>query len=115
SFAAARQVTPALPTGCWQTTLVPSHLSSVQGLPSSGHAVPDELTASAGQVALEPVHVSAGSHASVEARQVVPALPAGCWQATFAPSHLSRVQTLPSSVQAVPFVLTALAGQAPLD
>src|SRR5437016_4163213 len=31
---AARQTAPALPTGCWQSTLVPSHWSRVQGLPS---------------------------------------------------------------------------------
>src|SRR5439155_474847 len=38
---AARQTVVVLVfSGCWQATLVPSHWSSVQGLPSSVHAVP---------------------------------------------------------------------------
>jgi hypothetical protein len=38
-----RHVAPALPAGCWQTRLVPSQRSSVQGLPSSAQAVPPAL------------------------------------------------------------------------
>jgi hypothetical protein len=34
--------------------------------------------------------------------QRVPAFPAGCWQATLAPSHSSFVHGFPSSVHAVP-------------
>src|SRR5204863_6391755 len=41
----------------------------------------------------------------------VPALPAGCVQVALAPLQMSRVQTLPSSVHAVPFALKALVGQ----
>ena len=59
---------------------------------------------------LVPVHVSAGSHAPVEARHTVPAFPAGCWQVMFDPSHRSTVQTLPSSVHAVPDAFLASAG-----
>src|SRR2546428_13808607 len=40
SFAAARHTVPALPAACWQLELVPSHVSVVQGLPSSAHAAP---------------------------------------------------------------------------
>src|SRR5882724_4926147 len=40
SFAAARHSVPALPAACWQLVLVPSHVSVVQGLPSSAHAAP---------------------------------------------------------------------------
>jgi hypothetical protein len=42
---------------------------------------------SAGHVVLVPVHVSAMSQTPADARQVAPALPAGCWQVTFVPSH----------------------------
>src|SRR5437867_2664728 len=53
--AAARQTAPALPAGCWQVVLVPSHRSRVQGLPSSGHAEP-ALPAGCVQVLLVPSH-----------------------------------------------------------
>src|SRR5207247_2895270 len=104
---AARQTVVVLVfSGCWQSTLVPSHWSSVQGLPSSVHAVPFAFRApSAGHVALVPVQVSGRSHSPAAARQTVPALPAGCWQVALVPLHWSRVQALPSSVQAAP-VLT---------
>src|SRR5438876_11504355 len=39
-FAAARHTAPALPGGCMQVVLVPSHVSAVQGSPSAGHAAP---------------------------------------------------------------------------
>src|SRR5439155_630159 len=42
-----------------------------------------------------------------------PAFPAGCWQATLAPSHWSSVQGLPSEVHAVPLVFFASTGHAP--
>src|SRR5438552_741435 len=155
-----------MPTGSWHELLLPSHWSRVQGLPSSGQAVPGGWFASAGQVALVPVqfsatshtpaearqtvledrklsvgqlaldpshvsatshtpaearqtvledrklsvgqlaldpsHVSATSHTPAEARHTAPALPAGCWHVVLVPSHTSRVQGLPSSVQAAP-------------
>src|SRR5207247_2422196 len=69
--AAARQTAPASPAGCWQASCVPSHSSRLQGLPSSVHAVPAGSFASPGQVALEPVQCSAGSHSPAEARQTV--------------------------------------------
>ena len=53
--AAARHTAPAFPAGCWQASLLPSHSSRLHGLPSSVHAVPARLFASAGQVALVPV------------------------------------------------------------
>src|SRR5438132_1148467 len=104
---AARQTVVVLVfSGCWQPTLVPSHWSSVQGFPSSVHAVPFAFRApSAGHVALVPVQVSGRSQSPAAARQTVPALPAGCWQVALVPLHWSRVQGLPSSVQAAP-VLT---------
>ena len=74
-------------------------------------AVPLVLKLSAGQLVDVPVQLSARSHSPAAPRQTVPALPAGCWQATFAPSHWSLVQTFPSSVQAVPLVFLASAGQ----
>src|SRR5436309_11822629 len=103
SPATARQTVAALPAGCWQLVLVPSHWSRVQGLPSSVQAVPLAFRGpSAGHVALEPVQVSGRSHSPAAARQTAPALPTGCWQLVLVPSHWSRVQALPSSVQAVP-------------
>src|SRR5207249_2899844 len=38
-------------------------------------------------------------------------VPAGCWQVALVPLQMSRVQTLPSSVHAVPFALKASLGQ----
>src|SRR5439155_1088985 len=104
--AAARQTAPAFPAGCWHASLLPSHASVVHGLPSSVHAVPLAFLASAGQAALLPVHVSATSHPPpAAARHVVPELPGACWQTPLDPLQRSVVQTLPSSVQAVPLVL----------
>jgi hypothetical protein len=117
--ATARQIAPALPAGCWQSSFVPSHSSVLHGLPSSMQLVPAGLFASVGQVAalpgqpsarshspaeprhsvvvgskasagqlvLVPVHVSATSHTPATARQIAPALPAGCWQKSLVPLH----------------------------
>src|SRR3989475_8417448 len=93
---------PALPAGCWQALLVPLHWSRVQGLPSSVQAVPAGSFALVGQVVLVPVQVSTASHSSAAARHTAPALPAGCWQVVLLPSHLSSVQGLPSSGHAAP-------------
>src|SRR5437773_2076114 len=102
------------PVGCWQVLWMPSHWSKVQVLVSAVQAVPARMTASAGQVVLVPVQVSAMSHPpETAARHTVPAFPAGCVQATepTVPLHTSVVQALPSSVHAVPAALTASAGQ----
>src|SRR5207244_3604807 len=112
--AAARQVVPALP-GLWTQSglpTVPLQRSVVQTLPSSVHAVPDAFTVSFGQVELEPVQSSALSHSLAAARHVVPELPGACTQAGApdVPLHRSVVQTLPSSVQAVPDAFTVSAG-----
>src|SRR3989475_4567183 len=141
-----RQTVPALPAACWQALFVPSQRSVVQTLPSSVHAVPDGLLASAGQLGPLPVHISAGSHSPAEprqttklgsnmsvghvllvpsqvsstsqgpadARQVAPALPAGCWHVSLVPLHSSVVHGLPSSVQAVPPAPFASGGQVAL-
>jgi hypothetical protein len=68
---APRHSVPALPAGCWQAMLAPSHTSAVHVCPSPGHGVPAEDRASAGHVALPPVQVSAGSQTPAELRQVV--------------------------------------------
>src|SRR2546422_32109 len=70
---------------------------------------------SAGQVVLDPVQVSAGSHPPAEARQTAPALPTACGQVAPVPSHRSRVQGFASAVQAVPLVFLASVGQLVLD
>jgi hypothetical protein len=69
----ARHTVPAFPAGCVQATLLPSHTSRVQTLPSSVHGVFAGDRASAGQAELAPEHVSWGSHAPADARQTVPA------------------------------------------
>src|SRR5207247_1409742 len=61
--------------------------------------------------ALLPVQVSATSQSPADARHITPALPAGCWQVTCVPSHVSVVHGLPSSVQAVLLAFFASAGQ----
>src|SRR5207244_830853 len=64
-----------------------------------------------GHVLVRPVQSSARSHAPAVARQVAPALPAGCWQASLVPLHVSLVHGLPSSVHAVPLGCLASAEQ----
>jgi len=71
SFAfAGRHGVPALPAGCWQVLLMPSHWSSVQGLLSLGQPAPIEAFLSTGQ-APAPSQFSAGSQSPCEARQSV--------------------------------------------
>src|SRR5206468_1493925 len=57
---------------------------------------------STGQLVEVPVHVSATSHGPAVGRQVAPAFPAGCWQASLDPSHPPSVHGLVSAVHAVP-------------
>ena len=64
-----RQTVPAFPAACWQASFVPSQRSVVQTFPSSVHAVPEGVFASAGQLDPVPGHISAGSHSPAEARQ----------------------------------------------
>src|SRR5439155_22135425 len=90
----------------------PVRLSTWQRGPAEARqTVSDGSKASAGHVVLVPVQVSATSHGPAVARQTAPALPAGCWQASFVPSHSSRLHGLPSSVHAVPAGCFASAGQ----
>jgi hypothetical protein len=58
---------------------------------------------SAGQLVDVPLHDSGKSQSFAGGRQIVPALPAGCWHVRLDPLHLSAVHGLPSSEQAVPF------------
>jgi hypothetical protein len=104
SAAAARHCVPALPTGCWQATLVPSHWSFVQGFPSSVQAVPLAFFASAGQLADVPVQVSAASHTSTAARQrVVEGRNPSAGQVTAVPLHVSATSHTPFAArQTVP-------------
>src|SRR5439155_1324713 len=147
SPAGGRHTAPAVPAGCWQVLLEPSHSSPLHGFPSSVQAVPAALFASAGHAADDPVQLSAGSHSPADprhttklgsnmsagqvvlvpvqfsstsqapaaARQTVPAFPAGCWQASFVPSHSSVLHGLPSSVHAVPAGSLASAGHVALE
>ena len=68
--------------------LAPVQFSATSHTPAEArHTVALDAKPSLGHAVLEPVHVSATSHTPAEARHTVPALPAGCWQATFEPSH----------------------------
>jgi hypothetical protein len=88
----------------------------VQTSPSS-QTVPFGWKTSGGQLAEVPVHSSSASQGERAARHNVPALPGGCWHATFVPSHWSVVQTLPSSVQTVPaaFLASGQVGELPVQ
>src|SRR5438876_1146470 len=67
--AAARQIAPMFPAGCWHVTWVPSHWSSVQGLPSEVHAAPLVFFASAGHAPpAVPGQFSATSHSPAAVR-----------------------------------------------
>src|SRR5207244_1757327 len=89
--AAARHTAPAFPAGCWQSLLLPSHSSRLHGLPSSVHAVPAELFASAGQLAPVRLQCSAGAHSCAESRQtVLDDLKASAGQTVLDPVHPSR-------------------------
>jgi hypothetical protein len=76
-----------------QKVSIPSQLlADVRTDPSALHEAGEQTTLvpatmSEGQAVLEPVQVSARSHSPAEARHMVPALPAGCWQVTLEPSH----------------------------
>src|SRR5207249_10666342 len=75
--AAARHVAPAFPAGCWQAAFVPSHWSSVQGLPSAVQAAPAGSIESAGHVQLPPPLFSAASYTSAAEPRTPPASPPG--------------------------------------
>src|SRR5207237_1037583 len=87
-----------------QSLLTPSQLSATSQVPDAGRQTPVCLP-STGHAAVDPSQFSAGSHPPADARHCVPALPGACWQTLLDPLQRSVVQTLPSSVQAVPFVL----------
>src|SRR5207247_2096807 len=98
-----------------QSGPVPVQVSCGSHSPADArHTTVEGWKTSVGQVMPVPVQVSATSQRPAEARQTVPALPAGCVHAGAprVPLHTSVVQTLPSSVQAVPAGLTASAGPA---
>src|SRR5207253_3183803 len=97
-----------------QRSVIPSQLSATSHAPAFGRQTPVFLP-SRGQLGLVPEQCSASSHSPAAARHGAPAFPAGCWPALRLPSHSSRLQGLPSSVQAVPAVLFASAGHAALD
>lgn len=98
--AEARHVVPELPAGCWQLLLEPSHWSSVHGLLSELHAIPEPSFESAGQAALEPVHFSTASHSAAAARQVVPlATSESAGQLVDAPVQVSATSQAPAEAR----------------
>src|SRR5207247_7347 len=102
----------ALLTSAGQLGPVPVQFSAGSHSPAEGrHSVNADRKPSGGQVELVPSHVSSASHTPAAGRHTAPAFPAGCWQASLLPSHVSVVHALPSSVQAVPLGCFASAGQ----
>src|SRR5205823_14670644 len=94
---------------------VPVHISAGSHSPADARQTPKlGSNMSLGQVLLVPVQVSSTSHGPADARQTAPPLPAGCWQSSLEPSHVSVVHGLPSSVHAVPDGVFASAGVAGL-
>src|SRR5207302_2731900 len=92
----AQQTAAALPAGCWQASLSPSHASSEQGLPSSVHSVPAACFPSVGQAASEPVQNSAASHSSTIGRHsVVAGLKALAGQSSLLPSQVAAMSQAP--------------------
>src|SRR5207247_1854737 len=89
--AAARQIAPMFPAGCWHVTWVPSHWSSVQGLPSEVHAVPLVFFASAGHAPpAVPGQFSATSHSPAPVRHTkVLGLNTSVGQLALVPVHTS--------------------------
>jgi hypothetical protein len=57
------------------------------GAEDGRQTVLDDAKPSAGQLSPEPVQVSATSQTPALDRQVVPELPAGCWQIALEPLH----------------------------
>src|SRR5439155_26348867 len=95
-----------------QLALLPGQKSSrSHSSTDARQSASEERNPSLGHVELLPLHVSATSHTPAVARQVVPALPGACWQVSLDPLHVSVVQTLPSSVHAVPLAFFASLGQ----
>src|SRR5439155_22649398 len=88
--AAARQTAPAFPAGCGHAMRVPSHWSTVHGLPSSVQVVPAASFVSAGQFGPAPEQTSAVSHSPAERRHRVPAVAkASAGQVAVVPSQTS--------------------------
>src|SRR5438093_317154 len=100
SFVAARHMVPALPGGCWQALLVPSHWSRVQGLLSAVQGVVAGCFASVGQVVLDPSQVSALSQTSTAARHTVSAvLTASAGQLPLLPGQVSATSHTPAAAR----------------
>jgi hypothetical protein len=71
-----------------QAAVEPVHFSTASHSPAAlRHTVLLLTNESAGQTVDAPVHVSAMSQVPAEPRQVVPALPAVCWQVSLEPLH----------------------------
>src|SRR5207253_5272011 len=92
-----RHAVPSSPPRCCELTLVPSHWSSVQGLPSSVHAVPLAFLASAGQFCPFPGQFSARSQSPAAARQtVLEERKASAGQLPLDPVQVSATSQLPA-------------------
>jgi hypothetical protein len=99
-----------------QAALLPSHWSTVQGLPSLPHAVAAGLRASAGQFGPLPGQSSAGSHSPVEARHssVLGRKPSA-GQLVLVPVQVSAASQTPAAARQTAPVFPAGCSQAALE
>src|SRR5947199_6835393 len=109
SPAAGRHTAPAFPAGCWQSLLLPSHSSRLQGFPSPVQAVPLASFESAGQSGPVPGQFSARSHSPAAARQTtLEGWKPSAGHAVLVPSQVSATSQSPAAarhtVPAVPDV-----------
>src|ERR1041384_8064538 len=96
--------------------LEPSHLSAVQGLPSSVHAVPFAFFASVGQLAAVPEQNSAVSHSPAEARHcVLVDTNVSVGQVALVPSHVSVTSQTPADARHTAPALPAACWQAAFE
>src|SRR2546428_3811840 len=106
SFAAARHSAPALPAGCVQVLVLPSHWSSVQGLVSAVQAVPGGFLASVGEGGLAPGPGSGTSPSPPAPRHTTPPVPPRCVHAAVVPPPTSGGHAVPRSPHALPLAPT---------
>src|SRR5207253_1965790 len=100
SPAAGRHTAPAFSAGCWQSLLLPSHSSRLQGFPSPVQAVPLAAFESAGQSGPVPGQFSARSHSPAAARQTtLEGWKPSAGHAVLVPSQVSATSQSPAAAR----------------
>src|SRR5207253_2406951 len=98
SPAAGRHTAPAFPAGCWQSLLLPSHSSRLQGFPSPVQAVPLASFESGGQAGPDPGQSSARDAPPMSARQTaLDGRKPSAGQGALVPSQVSAASQSPAA------------------